>query len=210
MVSIFSILQPLIIQNARKVSPASFWSHYYTLWKFKLSLICLLLTWNIYLSNGFLSAMYLWYFCFEFPISVKVSCNWSTLYRISSGKTSQSYLENSKCFKSLEKPLLSHVVLKKLRRKVLIRNKWNVKLKYEAFLSNKILNVSWKWIDLFIANIVVINLLEPNAPFLYHLKMSENRKPLVFWHSQGVKKWNVGMRWVKNKHTTREVVEHYF
>ena len=39
-----------------------------------------------------------------------------------------------------------------------------------------------------------INLFVPNAPFLYPLKTSENRK--VFWCFQGVDKGSIGNEWV--------------
>ena len=35
----------------------------------------------------------------------------------------------------------------------------------------------------------------PNAPFLYPLKTTENRK--VFWYFQGVEKGCIGNEWVK-------------
>ena len=41
-----------------------------------------------------------------------------------------------------------------------------------------------------------LNLFAPNAPFLYHLKTSENRK--VFWWFQGVEKGCIGNKWVNN------------
>ena len=37
----------------------------------------------------------------------------------------------------------------------------------------------------------------PNAPFLYSLKISENRK--VFWYVQGEEKGWIGNKWVNDK-----------
>ena len=41
---------------------------------------------------------------------------------------------------------------------------------------------------------VYINPLVPNAPFVYRLKLSENRK--VFWCFQGVEKGYIGNEWI--------------
>ena len=46
-------------------------------------------------------------------------------------------------------------------------------------------------------NLVEINPFVPNAPFLYPLKTSENRK--VFWCFQRVEKGCIGNEWVKFK-----------
>ena len=41
-----------------------------------------------------------------------------------------------------------------------------------------------------------INTVVPNVPFLYAMKISENRK--VFWCFEGVEKGYIGNEWVKN------------
>ena len=41
----------------------------------------------------------------------------------------------------------------------------------------------------------LINSFVPNAPFLYSLKTSENRK--AFWCFQGVEKGCIGSKWVR-------------
>ena len=46
---------------------------------------------------------------------------------------------------------------------------------------------------------ISLNPFDPNAPFLYPLKTSENRK--VFWCFQGVEKRCIGNEWVKNNWT---------
>ena len=42
---------------------------------------------------------------------------------------------------------------------------------------------------------LLINSFVPNAPFLYSLKTSENRK--AFWRFQGVEKGCIGSKWVR-------------
>ena len=43
---------------------------------------------------------------------------------------------------------------------------------------------------------LTFNPFDPNVPFLYSLKTSENRK--IFWYFQGVEKGCTANEWVKN------------
>ena len=54
-----------------------------------------------------------------------------------------------------------------------------------------------KRLNIELPNTVHLTNILPNAPFLYHLKTSENRK--VFWCFQGVEKGCIGNEWVNRK-----------
>ena len=62
---------------------------------------------------------------------------------------------------------------------------------------------SWLCMSL-LQKILLFNPFVSNAPSLYHLKTSENRK--IFWCFQGVEKGCIGNKWVKSEHFSNHVI----